>query len=135
MSRRIRMQTAIAGLAAHVGVTAAAATATAAPGQGVHASANSTRRGRYGIVTSRHGDRPKNAKRACGVGYIPWPAAGDGAGHLDDGFLIVRNMLPSSKFHRAIQDTTTPGDEAAAMGPYLPKGTYTTKRAFQRKGC
>jgi hypothetical protein len=91
--------------------------------------------GNYTIVTSRPGDRPKNANRKCGVGYVPWPAAGDGAGHLDDGFLVVRNMLPSSTFHRAIQNTKKPGDEAAVMGPYLPKGTYTTKAAFQRQGC
>jgi hypothetical protein len=91
--------------------------------------------GNYTIVTSLAGDRPKNANPSCGVGYIPWPAKGDGAGHRDDGFLIVRNMLPSSTFHRAIQDTKKPGDEAAVMGPYLPKGTYTTKAAFQRQGC
>ena len=91
--------------------------------------------GNYTIVTSRPGDRPKNAARSCGVGYIPWPAKGDGAGHLDDGLLIVRNMLPSSTFHRAIQDTKKPGDEASVMGPYLPKGTYTTKAAFQKRGC
>jgi hypothetical protein len=91
--------------------------------------------GRYTIVTSRAADRPKNANPKCGVGYIPWPAKGDGAGHPDDGFLIIRNMLPSSTFHHAIQDTKKPGDEAAVMGPYLPKGAYTTKAAFQRHGC
>lgn len=89
----------------------------------------------YTIITSTAADRPKNAKSKCGVGYVPWPAAGDGAGHLDDGFLIVRNMLPSSNFHQAIQNTATPGDEASVMGPYLPKGTYTTKAAFEQKGC
>jgi hypothetical protein len=91
--------------------------------------------GRYTIVTSKAADRPKNATRKCGVGYIPWPAAGDGAGHLDDGFLIVRNMLPASNFRQAIQNTRSPGDEAAVMGAYLPKGTYTTKAAFQKEGC
>ena len=90
---------------------------------------------RYTIVTSTAADRPKNAKAKCGVAYLPWPEAGDGAGHLDDGFLIVRNMLPSSNFHHAVQDTKTPGDEAAVMGPYLPHGAYTTKAAFQQKGC
>lgn len=93
------------------------------------------KKGNYTIVTSTSGDRPKNAKAKCGVGYIPWPENGDGAGHFDDGFLIIRNMLPSKSFDRAIQDTTVPGDEASVMGPYLPKGTYTTKSAFQKKGC
>ena len=89
----------------------------------------------YTIVTSAAADRPKNAKAKCGVAYIPWPAAGDGDGHLNDGMLLVRNMLPSSKFHQAVQDTKTPGDEASVMGPYLPSGTYTTKAAFEQKGC
>ena len=91
--------------------------------------------GRYTIVTSSAGDRPANARAKCGVGYIPWPAAGDGAGHLDDGFLIVRNMLPARNFHQAIQDTSVPGDEASVMGPYLPDGAYTTESAFERHGC
>jgi hypothetical protein len=91
--------------------------------------------GNYMIITSTAADRPKNAKSKCGVGYIPWPAAGDGAGHLDDGLLIVRNMLPSSSFDQAIQNTATPGDEAGVMGPYLPRGTYTTKAAFEQEGC
>jgi hypothetical protein len=91
--------------------------------------------GRYTIVTSKAVDRPSNARRKCGVGYIPWPEAGDGAGHLDDGFLVIRNMLPAGNFHRAVQDTSVPGDEKSVMGPYLPDGSYTTKSAFQKKGC
>lgn len=93
------------------------------------------KKGNYTIVTSTTADRPKNAKAKCGIGYIPWPENGDGAGHFDDGFLIVRNMLPSKSFGQAIQNTTVPGDEASVMGPYLPKGTYTTKAAFQSEGC
>ncbi len=93
------------------------------------------RHGDYTIVTSTPADRPSNATAKCGVAYIPWPKNGDGAGHLSDGLLIVRNMLPAASFHHAVQDTKTPGDEAAVMGAYYPRGTYTTKRAFQKKGC
>ena len=92
-------------------------------------------KGYYTIVTSLPKDRPKNAIAKCGVAYIPWPSQGDGAGHLNDGFLILRNMLPSASFHHAIQDTTTPGDEHAVLGPYYPVGKYTTKAAFQKHGC
>jgi hypothetical protein len=92
-------------------------------------------RGNYTIVTSRAVDRPRNATATCGVGFLPWPRDGDGAGHRDDGFLILRNMLPAAGFHRAVQDTKTPGDEAKVMGPYLPGGTYTTKAKFQKRGC
>jgi hypothetical protein len=94
-----------------------------------------TRQRRYTIVTSRLSDRPRNARKRCGVGFIPWPANGDGAGHLDDALLLVRNMLPSPGFHRAVQDTRVPGDEAAVMGPYLPSGRYTTKARFEARGC
>jgi hypothetical protein len=90
---------------------------------------------RYTIVTSLPADRPANARRKCGVGYIPWPANGDGAGHPNDGLLLVRNMLPSAGFHHAAQDTATPGDEAAVMGPYLPAGEYMTERGFENRGC
>jgi hypothetical protein len=93
------------------------------------------RYGHYTIVTSIPADRPDNATTRCGVGYLPWPADGDGAGHLDDGFLIVRNMLPSPWFHQAVQDTVTPGDEAAVMGPYLPTGRYMTTAQFEARGC
>ncbi|MFN8132346.1 MAG: hypothetical protein U0R70_12435 [Solirubrobacteraceae bacterium] len=89
----------------------------------------------YTIVTSARADRPRNATAKCGVAYLPWPAAGDGAGHPKDGLLIVRNMLPASSFGQAIQRTATPGDEARVMGPYLPRGTYTTKAAFEKRGC
>lgn len=93
------------------------------------------RRGYYTIVTSLGQDRPRNAVAACGVAWIPWPVLGDGDGHLGDGLLIVRNMLPSPSFHHAVQDTTTPGDEQQVLGPYYPRGTYTTKAKFQKKGC
>jgi hypothetical protein len=90
---------------------------------------------RYVIVTSRPADRPKNARRRCGVGFIPWPARGDGAGHPDDALLLLRNMLPSSGFHHPAQATKVPGDEEKVMGPYLPRGRYTTTRQFERRGC
>ncbi len=42
-------------------------------------------------------------------------------------------MLPAPSFKQAIQRTVRPGDEAAVMGPYLPKGSYTTKAKFERR--
>ncbi len=93
------------------------------------------KQGYYTIVTSLAKDRPKNATAKCGVAWIPWPTQGDGDGHLVDGLLIVRNMLPSASFHHAIQDTTVPGDEQAVLGPYYPRGSYTTKAKFEHKGC
>ncbi len=79
-----------------------------------------TKKRRFTIVTSLPADRPDNARRKCGVGFIPWPADGDGAGHPNDGLLLVRNMLPSKSFHQAVQDTRS-RDEAEVAGPY-PRG-------------
>ena len=93
------------------------------------------KKGNYTIITSLAADRPKNATAKCGIGYIPWPTAGDGAGNLKDGLLLVRNMLPASNFREAIQNTKVPGDEAKVMGSYLPAGSYTTKKQFEKKGC
>jgi hypothetical protein len=91
--------------------------------------------GNYTIVTSRVADRPRNATAKCGVGFIPWPTDGDGDGHRNDGFLVMRNMLPAAGFHHAVQNTRTPGDERKIMGSYLPRGVYTTKAKFQNRGC
>jgi len=91
--------------------------------------------GDYTIVTSATHDKPKNATAACGVAWLQWPKNGDGEGHLDDGVLIMRNMLPDPGFASAVQDVTAPGMESAVMGSYLPTGTYTTKAAFQALGA
>jgi hypothetical protein len=89
----------------------------------------------YTIVTSRREDRPDNARKSCGVGFIPWSKNGDGEGHLDDGLLLLRNMLPSSGFHRAVQNTAVPGDEEQVMGDYLPQTEYTSTDEFENRGC
>jgi hypothetical protein len=93
-------------------------------------------RRRYVVVTSRAADRPRNARRRCGVAWIEWSPRGDGARDHDFGWMQLRNMLPSPSFHHAIQDTRTPGDERRVLGPYLPTGTYyASKRAFEKLGC
>ena len=93
------------------------------------------RKGFFTIVTSRPEDRPANATVKCGVNYLPWPRRGDGAGHLDDGRLLLRNMLPEAGFAQAIQNTKAPGDEAKVMGAFFPKSTYTSKATFEKRGC
>lgn len=90
---------------------------------------------RYRIVASLPQDRPVNATAACGVAWLPLSEAGDGAGHTDDGYLILRNMLPGNEFEHAVQNTATPGDEKAVMGQYLPEGRYSSKSEFEATGC
>ena len=98
--------------------------------------------GFYTIVTSRPEDRPSNATEECGVGFIPWSVEGDGFGivegrenNADDGYLLIRNVLPSPDFHHANQNTSVVGDEAEVLGEFLPKGQYFTKEEFEGLGC
>ncbi|MFA3843425.1 hypothetical protein [Streptomyces aureus] len=90
--------------------------------------------GRYTIVLSLPKDRPANATPAHGVNWLSLSPNGDGAGHLDDTYVVLRNMLPSASFQHSVQNTRVPGDERAVMGTYLPTGTYTTTKAFEADG-
>lgn len=89
----------------------------------------------YTVVVSRASDRPPNARAACGVAWLDWGNRGDGAGDADYGLLIMRNMLASPDFARAIQRVRQPGTESEVMGPFFPRSHYTTTQAFARRGC
>ncbi len=90
---------------------------------------------RYTIVVAKAGDRPKNATRECGVAFLPADPDGDGVGRKDAGLLLTRNVIPASNFKHSIQNVTTPYNAARVMGRYYPRGTYTSKAAFQKLGC
>jgi hypothetical protein len=89
---------------------------------------------RYTVVVSRPADRPANARRACGVGWVDWGLRGDAAGRPNYGLLIMRNMLPGS-FPEAIQNVRRPGAEPGVMRDYFPSSTYTTRSSFEGRGC
>lgn len=98
--------------------------------------------GFYTIVTSLPEDRPSNVTDECGIGFIPWSDDGDGFGIVEgqesnktDGLLILRNMLPSATFDKAVQNTNVPGDAADVMGDFLPNLQYFTKAEFEALGC
>ncbi|WP_419996006.1 hypothetical protein [Streptomyces boninensis] len=93
------------------------------------------RRGRFTVVVSRPEDRPRNARAACGVKWLAWPERGDGAGHLDDAFVMMRNMLPADGFTQTPAQTRTGDDEAAVMGPYLPRGVHMSTQRAEGMGC
>ena len=86
------------------------------------------RRGRFTIVLSTPENRPANARRACGVTWMPWGARPNAA-------LIMRNQLPSRGFEQAIQRVREPGTEREVMGAYLPQGRYTSTTSFEKSGC
>lgn len=89
----------------------------------------------YRIVVSKRADRPENATRDCGVSWLDWGDAGDGAGNKNLGVIIIRNMLASPDFANAIQQVPVIGEEAETMGKYLPKSTYMSKATFEARGC
>ena len=86
-------------------------------------------RGYYKIVVSTADSRPGNARRACGVTWLPW-------GPQPQGLLIYRHMLPVPSFRHAIQRVKEPGDEKRALGPLYPRGRYLEDAAaFEEQGC
>jgi hypothetical protein len=94
------------------------------------------RRGRrYLIAVSKRGERPRNARRECGVAWLEADPAGDGAGRPEQGALLTRNVLPSRRFHRSSFDVETPNTAAGIMGPFYPRGTYMTVPEFEARGC
>jgi hypothetical protein len=87
------------------------------------------RRGWYRLVVSTAQSRPKNARRGCGVTWLPW-------GPTTQGLLIYRHMLPRRSFRHAIQRVGEPGNERRAMGPLYPRGRYfKTAADFEKRGC
>jgi hypothetical protein len=83
---------------------------------------------RFTLAISTAAARPANATARCGVAWLP-------AGPPGQTVVILRNMLPSPRFKRAIQNVQ-PGHEKPMMGRYYPNGHYyKTTGAFERLGC
>ena len=89
----------------------------------------------YVVLVSPAEDRPANARRECGVAWLPADPEGDGAGRTDVGQILHRNVLPGSGFNRSIWDVTTPFDAREVMGPYYPRGKYMDRADFEARGC
>lgn len=93
--------------------------------------------GYYTIVVSRPEDRPKNATKENGVAWIDWgPGEGlnDPRDRTDWGMLLMRFMLPKADWENSPAKAVKPGMEASVMGPYYPRGYYTTKEQFETEG-
>jgi hypothetical protein len=91
--------------------------------------------GNYTIVYSRKEDRPKNATAENGVAWIEWSPRGEGiAGpknRRDYGMLMLRFIASDPNWKQGPDHVTKPGTEEAVMGPYYPRGYYTTKAGFE----
>jgi hypothetical protein len=93
--------------------------------------------GYYTIVVSRPEDRPKNATRENGVAWMDWgPGEGldDPRDRKDCGMLLIRFMVCHPDWENSPAKAHKPGMEEAVMGPYYPRGYYTTKAEFESKG-
>jgi hypothetical protein len=93
--------------------------------------------GYYTIVVSLPEDRPKNATTANGVAWINWGAGegiGDPRNRKDWGALLMRFMVPQKDWANSPLKAKSPGELAGIMGPYYPKGYYTTKAKFEAEG-
>ena len=91
---------------------------------------------RYVIAVAHDANRPSNARKKCGIAWLPADPAGDGAGRPNVGTLASRNVIPSPGFRRSSWDVDRPGIAAQVMGPYYPTGTYMSKAQFEHQfGC
>ena len=93
---------------------------------------------RYTMVISRAKDRPRNATPKCGY---RWLSFGPGENYDDPAarpwvdLLYMRFMAPNPTWAQAPQKMTKPNTEAQFMGAYYPRSAYTTKAAFEKRGC
>ena len=90
--------------------------------------------GFYTIVVSLPEDRPKNATAENGITWINWgPGEGleDSRNRKDWGALLMRFMVPQKDWQN---NPLQPGSLATIMGPYYPRGYYTTKAKFEAEG-
>jgi hypothetical protein len=94
--------------------------------------------GYYTVVISRPEDRPKNATRENGITWINWgPGEGlwnDPRNRPDWGMVLMRFMVPAENWDHSPSKATKPGTAENVMGPYYPKGYYTTKAEFEARG-
>jgi hypothetical protein len=94
--------------------------------------------GNYTIVYSRKEDRPANATPENGVAWIEWSPRGEGIdgpkNRPDFGMLMLRIMANNPTWKQSPNYVTKPGMEEAVMGPYYPRGYYTTKAEFEAGG-
>ncbi len=94
--------------------------------------------GNYTIVYSRREDRPANATLENGVAWIEWSPRGEGIdgpkNREDFGMLMLRFIANDPSWSESPSHVTKPGMEETVMGPYYPRGYYTTKAEFEAVG-
>ena len=94
--------------------------------------------GNYTIVISREEDRPANAKDENGIAWMEWSPRGEGlddpSNRPDFGFIVIRYQHTNPDWKNSPTKVVDPGTEADVMGLYYPRGEYTDKATFEKKG-
>ena len=93
--------------------------------------------GYYTMLVSSPEDRPANATDEDGIAWLDWGPGegleGDPRNREDFCLLMMRFMACADDWeHSPIK--AKPGTEAEVMGPYYPRGYYTTKDEFEANG-
>lgn len=80
--------------------------------------------GYFTVVVSRLEDRPRNARKECGIGWLPMAPDGDGMFDKDVTIVQLRHMLPAADFTNSIDRVETQDQMEATLGEYMPKTRY-----------
>jgi hypothetical protein len=80
--------------------------------------------GTYTIAVSREEDRPRNAIKECGFGWLPMAIDGDGMFDEDVTIIQFRHMLAEKSFKNSIQSVLMQKQLEVTMGDYMPKSRY-----------
>jgi hypothetical protein len=94
--------------------------------------------GCYTTVVCSPEDRPANATEENGISWLDWgPGEGledDPRNRTDFALMLMRFMACAEDWEHSPVRATTPGTEAEVMGPYFPRGYYTTREEFEANG-
>lgn len=80
--------------------------------------------GYFTVLVSRPEDRPRNAHSACGIGWLPMAADGDGMFDEDVTVVQIRHMLPAPDFVHSIDRIQTQDQMQTVLGEYMPRTRY-----------
>ena len=80
--------------------------------------------GFFTVVVSRPEDRPRNATAACGIGWLPMAADGDGMFDEDVTVVQLRHMLPAESFIHSIDRIESQDQVEEVLGAYMPRTRY-----------
>lgn len=81
-------------------------------------------RGFYTVIVSREEDRPRNAVRECGIGWLPMAADGDGIFDPDVTVVQIRHMLTAPDFQHSVQNVLRQEELEEIMAEYMPMTRY-----------